>query len=234
MRRARAAVPRARRRARRAEPRGDTRQRLLESARALFADRGFEKVTVRDITGDAHANLAAVSYYFRDKMGLYKEVLLQGIEIARELNAETMLSRADHSPEECLRHYVIHYLPHIVRSDKRVWFHRIMRHEMSAPTPAALWYVEQSIMPRIEFLVGVIGDLLGDGATPERVNRCTASLQAQCLFWLPDPFKTAVFGDWQPSTDEAIREMAEHIAEFSLAGIRAIAKQPKGSHARRR
>ncbi|MGH7622720.1 MAG: TetR/AcrR family transcriptional regulator [Gemmatimonadaceae bacterium] len=230
MRRARAVMTRRRRLARRAEPRGDTRQRLLEAARSLFAERGFAKVTVRDITALAHANLAAVSYHFRDKMGLYKEVLQQGIEIARELNAETMLSREEHSPEERLRHYVYHYLPHIVRADKRVWFHRIMRHEMSDPTPAAQWYVEQSIMPRIEFLVEVIRDLLGEGATTARVNRCTASLQAQCLFWLPDPFKTAVFGDWQPSTDAAIREMAEHIADFSLAGIREIATQ----HPRRR
>lgn len=225
MRRARAVVSRTRRLVRRAERRGDTRQRLLVAARSLFAERGFAKVTVRDITGEAHANLAAVSYHFRDKMGLYKEVLLQGIQIARELNAETMLPRSEHTPEECLRHYVHHYLPHIVRADKRVWFHRIMRHEMSDPTPAAQWYVEQSIMPRIHYLVGVISDLLGDGATTERVNRCTASLQAQCLFFLPDPFKTAVFGEWQPSTDAAIREMAEHIADFSLAGIRAIAKQ---------
>lgn len=230
MRRARATATRAHRPVRRAEPRGDTRQRLLEAARRLFAERGFAKVTVRDITGDAHANLAAVSYHFRDKMGLYKEVLQQGIQIARELNAETMLSRTAHSPEECLRHYVHHYLPHIVRADKRVWFHRIMRHEMADPTAAAQWYVEQSIMPRIEYLVGVIHDLLGNAATTARVNRCTASLQAQCLFFLPDPFKTAVFGEWQPSTDEAIREMATHIAEFSLAGIRAIAKR----HARRR
>lgn len=212
----------------------DTKERLIEAARRLFAERGFAKVTVRDITADAHANLAAVSYHFGDKMGLYKAVLAQGIEIARELNADTMLPRDQYPAEERLRHYVRHYLPHIVRADRRVWFHRIMRHEMADPTSAARWYVDQSIMPRIEYLLAVMRELLGEAATDDRVNRCTASLQAQCLFYLPDPFKTAVFGDWQPKSDEAIREMAEHIAEFSLAGVRAIAAMRRGPRVRPR
>jgi hypothetical protein len=65
---------------------------------------------------------------------------------------------------------------------------------------------------------------MGAGATEQRTRRCVASIQAQCLFYAPDPFKKAAFGDWQPRTDAAIRETAEHIVVFSLAGIRAIAK----------
>jgi hypothetical protein len=49
------------------------------------------------------------------------------------------------------------------------------------------------------------------------------SIQAQCLFFLPDPFKDLVAEGWQPTTDERIREVADHIADFSLAGIRARA-----------
>jgi hypothetical protein len=103
---------------------------------------------------------------------------------------------------------------------------------MADPTPAARWFVEQAIMSRIEFMQGVVRDLLGEAATPQRVRRCVTSLQAQCLFYLPDPFKTAVFGDWQPRTDAEIRETAEHIAEFTLAGIRAIAAVHRGPRGR--
>ena len=43
-----------------------------------------------------------------------------------------------------------------------------------------------------------------------------------------------VVGEWQPNTDERIRETADHITEFSLAGIRAIASTRRGPRVRPR
>jgi AcrR family transcriptional regulator len=202
---------------------GETRQRLLAVAQRLFTDRGFAKVTVRDIASEARANLAAVSYHFGDKLALYEVILDAGLQFAQELNAETMLPREGHTPEERLRHYVHQYLPRVIRSDRRGWIYQLLKHEMADPTPAARRYVQQAVMPRIEYLIEVVGDLFGEASTPERVQRCVTSIQAQCLFYLPDPFKEMVKPDWKPRTDEEIRDTADHIVEFSLAGIRAIA-----------
>ena len=47
-----------------------TRERVLTTAERLFATRGIDAVSVRDITEAAGANLAAVNYYFRSKQGL--------------------------------------------------------------------------------------------------------------------------------------------------------------------
>ncbi|MDQ2768697.1 MAG: CerR family C-terminal domain-containing protein [Gemmatimonadota bacterium] len=201
----------------------ETRQRLLDAALQLFTERGFGKVTVRDITGAAKANLAAVSYHFRDKAGLYEEVLVLGLRFAQELNAETMLSSEGHSAEERLRHYVRQYLPRIIRTDRRAGIYQLIKHETADPTPIARVYLRQAIMPRIEFLTEVVRELFGDAASDDRVRRCVMSIQAQCLFFLPDPFKNLVAGDWRPNTDEQIRETADHITEFSLAGIHASA-----------
>ena len=49
----------------------ETRERVLRSAAQLFADRGFKKVTVREICRAARANVAAVNYHFGDKGGLF-------------------------------------------------------------------------------------------------------------------------------------------------------------------
>lgn len=56
-----------------------TRQRLLHAAFDVFAARGFEAGTVREITDRAGANLAAVSYHFRGKEELYVAVIAQAL-----------------------------------------------------------------------------------------------------------------------------------------------------------
>ena len=53
-----------------------TRDRLIEAAGELFAEKGFKETTVRDIIERAGANLAAVNYHFGDKERLYEEVIL--------------------------------------------------------------------------------------------------------------------------------------------------------------
>lgn len=49
----------------------EARQRLLYTALALFAEHGFAKTSTRAIAQAAGANVAAISYYFGDKAGLY-------------------------------------------------------------------------------------------------------------------------------------------------------------------
>jgi TetR/AcrR family transcriptional regulator len=48
---------------------------LLKHARALFAERGYDGVSVRDIVGAAGMNVSLVSYYFGGKEGLYQACL---------------------------------------------------------------------------------------------------------------------------------------------------------------
>lgn len=48
---------------------------ILKCARALFAKKGFEAVSVREIAKESGHNLSMISYYFGGKEGLYKEIL---------------------------------------------------------------------------------------------------------------------------------------------------------------
>ena len=52
----------------------DTRVRILDAAELLFTEQGFEATTLRQITGAAGANLAAVNYHFGSKEELIREV----------------------------------------------------------------------------------------------------------------------------------------------------------------
>lgn len=60
--------------------RENLRDRLLNSAEELFADRGYFGVGVRDITDHAGTRLASVSDQFGGKEGLFRAVLLRRIQ----------------------------------------------------------------------------------------------------------------------------------------------------------
>ncbi|MGO8674947.1 MAG: TetR/AcrR family transcriptional regulator [Limisphaerales bacterium] len=47
-----------------------TRERILDAAERLFAEHGLERVSTRDITALAEANVGAINYYFGSKEGL--------------------------------------------------------------------------------------------------------------------------------------------------------------------
>ncbi len=207
------------------EPDTATRGRLLASATRLFAQRGFHAVSVRDIARAARANVAAVNYHFDGKLGLYRAVVRAAVHAMRAGDEAFLTATSDASPEDQLRTYVSGYLPRIASTDDRTaWIHDLMRHEMSEPTPLAPWIAEHGIMPRIEYLSGVVAKLLDCKPADKRVARCVISIQAQCLFYRPDRFRTAAFKEWSVSESE-LAVAADHIVEFSLAGIKRIASR---------
>jgi AcrR family transcriptional regulator len=55
-----------------------TRLRLLDAASELFAERGYERATVRDIASRAGANQALLFRYFGSKKALFGEVMARG------------------------------------------------------------------------------------------------------------------------------------------------------------
>lgn len=52
----------------------NTKEQIFEAAENLFAEHGFQKVTVRDITAEARVNLASLNYHFGSKNALANEI----------------------------------------------------------------------------------------------------------------------------------------------------------------
>ncbi len=52
-----------------------SRELILSKAKQLFAERGFDGISVREIVGAARANVSMVNYHFGSKEGLYRECL---------------------------------------------------------------------------------------------------------------------------------------------------------------
>ncbi|MER5499384.1 TetR family transcriptional regulator [Streptomyces sp. NPDC002561] len=72
-----------------------TRRRLLEAARDLFAERGYEATTVRGIAERAGVNQALLFRYFGSKQGLLTEVVARGgLEQLRATPSEELFETA--------------------------------------------------------------------------------------------------------------------------------------------
>jgi AcrR family transcriptional regulator len=67
-----------------------SREKLIASAERLFADRGFDGVSVRDIANAAGVNSALVGYYFRGKEGLLSEVYMRHCEPLKQERARLL------------------------------------------------------------------------------------------------------------------------------------------------
>lgn len=65
----------------------DTKQRILDTAERLFADKGFTETSMRTLTREAGVNLAAVHYHFGSKERLFAEILGR---IVAPVNAERL------------------------------------------------------------------------------------------------------------------------------------------------
>ena len=75
----------------------DTRERILDAAERLFAERGFDGTSVRDVTAEAGVNLAAVHYHFGSKDVLFAAVLQRVIAPIRAEQLR-MMDEAEANP----------------------------------------------------------------------------------------------------------------------------------------
>jgi AcrR family transcriptional regulator len=215
-----------------AEQDQETRSRVLNAAARLFAERGFASVTVRDICRKARANVAAVNYHFGGKVGLYRAVVETAIATMRATTDAARAAGEGKPPEARLRKYISVFLKRVVGHGGDTWIHNLMMREISDPTIALDMVAEQVLKPRMAYLCAVIGELVDAPPDDPRVVRCGLSIHAQfhALTWSRMVAKVAPGFE---TTPEALDEIAEHIAGFSLGGIAGVGRQADLSRSRR-
>ncbi len=62
----------------------NTKNRILDVAERLFAERGFDATSLRAITGEAGVNLAAVNYHFSSKEALFRALFARRLAALNE------------------------------------------------------------------------------------------------------------------------------------------------------
>ena len=202
----------------------ETRERLLKAAERLFAERGFKKVTVRDICRTARANVAAVNYHFGDKDGLYREVLRSAIDVVRETTEAGRHAGKGRSPEEKLERYLRIFLSRATAPGHEN-LHRLIQREIDDPTAALDAFVEEAVRPRVEYIASIVVEMIGGEPTDPDVLRCVGSILSQAVVYVRRNPVAERLGFSFKGSPADIDDAARHIAAFSLAGVRAVAVQ---------
>ena len=196
-----------------------TRQRILDAAGPLFAGRGYDAVSIREITGAAEVNTAAVNYHFRNKEELY---------IAAVRHASIECERLTPTPswppgvpaEKRLRDYIAAFLHRLLRTDGVEWHRLLIFRELAEPRLGACeQFVENMVRPSFHALTGVVRDLVPPGTPDRHVRLLAGSVVGQILHYhhCRHVIRLLEGAEGYAALEEPV--LVEHITRFSLAAI---------------
>ena len=77
-----------------------TRERILDAAEELFAQRGFEGVSVRQIMTQADADVSLAYYHFKSKQDLFDQVMLRRVEFVNEVHLQALEEVESRHPDD--------------------------------------------------------------------------------------------------------------------------------------
>ncbi len=130
-----------------------SRARLLHSGLRLFAQQGFAKTSTRELAEHAGVNVAAISYYFGDKAGLYRAVFVEPLGAPRD---GTRFDAPQLSLPQALAQLFAELLEPLKQGDMARLCMKLHFREMLEPT--GLWEqpLAQGFRPMHEALLAVL------------------------------------------------------------------------------
>jgi AcrR family transcriptional regulator len=198
----------------------ETRQRLLEAAGEVFAERGFRAATVRDICQHAKANVAAIHYHFGDKEALYLALLKSCADDALKRFPPTLGLSESATAGEKLHAFVRSFLFSIADKGRPAWHGRLMAREMAEPTAALDDLINDVYRPLIHQAEDVVRELMGRQSNDYVVLNCARSVLGQCLYYYHARPVIQRMTPQQQFEPADIEHLADHITKFSLAALK--------------
>ena len=198
-----------------------TRQRILEAAEFVFAQKGREAASVREILKRAGVkNIAAINYHFGDKNRLYIAVVKNAHACCCVLPFPEW---ADGTPAVTkLRDFIRTMVARMTQPARPTALHVMMR-ELAQPSAACAEVVRDYIQPMAKVLQDILAELRPDLPEPRRFLMGN-SIVAQVLFYRQNrPIIELLMGP--PLFGQLTPELlTEHITGFTLRalGIEAL------------
>lgn len=200
----------------------DARKRLLFTALKLFAEKGFSQTSTREIALAANTNIAAISYYFGDKAGLYRAVFTEPLGSPKD-----DIPRYDQphfTLRESLEGFFVSFLEPMKQGELMQHCMRLHNREMLEPTGVWAQEVEQGIKPAHTALVSVLRRHLNLAHVDDDLLHLAFAISAPALQMLlcREVFEAIApqLVDSPAAIDRAALRLSD-FAEFMVAGEKA-------------
>jgi TetR/AcrR family transcriptional regulator len=149
--------------ARAIEPRADTREILLATALRIFAAKGYDAASTREIAAEAGINHGLIRYYFGSKSQLWKGAVDRAFAPLESGIAAVTDDGGAGSDRERAGLLIRNYVRFVARHPE---FVRLMHEEGKRKGPRTRWLVDRHVKRLFERLSGL---LAGDGGRMLRV-----------------------------------------------------------------
>src|SRR5256885_14188488 len=102
----------------------DKKTHIIDAAVELFAEKGFEGTSIRDLATKADVNVAMVNYYFGSKEKLFESMVQLKAAYTRDM-LEEIVNNKELSEIEKLDRIIDSYVTRLFSNRK---FHRVIHH----------------------------------------------------------------------------------------------------------
>jgi AcrR family transcriptional regulator len=205
-----------------------TRRRLLEVAGQVFAAKGFDRATGKEICEQAGTNTAAVNYYFGGIEGLYAAVVREAHSrlVTFEALSAAVAGKADAKAK--LQAVIDLFVRTLTGPASSSWVLRVIGREVVAPSPTLDALREKEMLPKTRILRAIVGELMGLPEDHPAVARGCVSVMGPCFMLLIGDRRSLkrAFPNLGLASKDATA-VVHHMVQFALAGLSAVASDAR-------
>jgi AcrR family transcriptional regulator len=205
-----------------------TKAQILEAAGLVFAQKGFDRATGKEIAEHSGSNSAAINYYFGGFEGLYAEVLVEAHRRLLSYDEMAAIAHASMPPKDKLRSLIRLAVSATQASAASAWGLRVLSREFLSPSPVFQVLQDRELLPKRQLVFEIVAGFLDRPVDDPLVARCCLSIMAPiAMLLVADPKLTAQTFPELGSDKAAAEALADHLMSFSLAGLSAVAAASK-------
>lgn len=201
----------------------DARSRLVLAALRLFAEKGYEAATTREICDAAAANISAIRYYFGDKAGLYRVVFTEPMG---ETKCHTNIATYSDLPlPEALGRFFTEFLDCLKMGEEIRLVMKLHFREMIEPTGIWQQEIDTEIKPQHEALVAMLKEHLGLQRIDADLHRLAFAIVGMAVYFYVGQEVVTAISPQLLSTPKVIDVLAERLAGYAVSMIEGEARR---------